>query len=82
LNQSVEVLYFAMLAEAAQKNHESLVLAPLQTPRKLYSELAKRYSFDLSFDQIRVAVNDQFVRSESPLESGDRVAFIPPVSGG
>jgi molybdopterin converting factor small subunit len=31
---------------------------------------------------LRVAVNEEFVDWSRPLESGDRIVFIPPVAGG
>ncbi|MBF0560782.1 MAG: molybdopterin converting factor subunit 1 [Alphaproteobacteria bacterium] len=31
---------------------------------------------------VRVAVNQEYVRSDAPLAPGDEVAFFPPVTGG
>jgi molybdopterin converting factor small subunit len=31
---------------------------------------------------LRMAVNDNFVGLDHPLQDGDTLAFIPPVSGG
>jgi molybdopterin converting factor small subunit len=31
---------------------------------------------------LRLAVNDEFVTGQTPLHEGDRLALLPPVSGG
>jgi molybdopterin synthase sulfur carrier subunit len=82
MTNQVEVLYFAMLQESARKNHEVISLDPGLTASKLYQKLKSTYDFSLEFHQLRVAINDRFAPGESVLKEGDRVAYIPPVSGG
>ncbi len=31
---------------------------------------------------LRVAINQQFTAADTPLEDGDELAFLPPISGG
>jgi molybdopterin converting factor small subunit len=31
---------------------------------------------------VRVAINQQFASPETPLQPGDELAFLPPISGG
>ncbi len=50
--------------------------------RQLYAELAARYGFPLREGEVRPAVNDAFCDWDRPLADGDRIVFVPPVSGG
>ena len=47
-----------------------------------FEELKKKYHFPISSDQIKVAINDEFSRWQSPIHSKDKIVFIPPVAGG
>jgi molybdopterin synthase sulfur carrier subunit len=77
---SITVLYFASLREAAGKSSEQLPL-PESLPA-LFAGLASRYRFGFEQHALRVAVNDRFTVWQTPVQEGDTVAFIPPVSGG
>jgi molybdopterin converting factor small subunit len=77
----VKVEYFALFRSCARKGEEGLrLLSPL--PSDLYEELRVRYRFPLPKDRIHLVVNDEYSPWEKPLKQGDRVVFIPPVSGG
>jgi len=78
---TVSIQYFALLREQRGLTHEKL-LTGATTPAALYEELSARYSFSLSTDRVRAAVNDEFVAPTHLLLDGDRVVFIPPVAGG
>ena len=82
MRQEIDVLYFAVFQDFTKKIQETLTLSEGMTARSLYQELTKRYSFPLSTDQLRFAVNHLFISADTPLKPGDIVAFIPPVSGG
>jgi molybdopterin converting factor small subunit len=77
----IHIQYFAMLAEQRGLDDEWLTVetANLVT---LYEMLAARHGFPLSRATIRPAVNDAFCAWAHPLQCGDRVVFVPPVSGG
>jgi len=78
---SLNLQYFALFREQAGKRSES-VSTQANTPSLLYAELQQRYDFRLAPSQLKVAVNNEFCDWQQPLQSGDTVAFIPPVAGG
>lgn len=77
----VEVTYFAMLREQAGVAEET-VQCREGDAAQLYAQLRDSHGFSLERSRLRVAVNDAFADWDAPLRDGDRVAFIPPVSGG
>lgn len=78
---TVTVLYFASLRDAAGAAQESLETdAP--TLRALYAQLQARHGFALSVERLRVAVDGAFARWDDAVAAGGEIAFIPPVSGG
>lgn len=79
--KSFTVLYFAALRQQAGCDSET-VSSAAATPAELYAQLCSRHAFDLSETQLRPAVNHAFCAWQQPLNHGDTVAFIPPVSGG
>jgi molybdopterin converting factor subunit 1 len=79
--RQVQVRYFAALREQAGVSEEQLETTAA-TPAELYEELRARHGMQLPAAMLRVAVNEEFVDWSRPLESGDRVVFIPPVAGG
>jgi molybdopterin converting factor subunit 1 len=77
----VSVQYFAIMREQAGRSTETIETVA-RTAGELYSELAARYGFTLSPQQLKVAVNTEFSDWSRPLSAGDSVVFIPPVAGG
>ena len=77
----IHLVYFASLREAAGKETEARDTAA-STLRDLYREVRAEYAFSFDEANLRVAVNDEFVSWEQALRSGDRVVFLPPMSGG
>ncbi len=77
----LKIQYYALMREQAGRSDETLDTAAA-TPAQLYQELAGRYGFTLSRDQLKVAVNSEFSDWSRPLATGDAVVFIPPVAGG
>ena len=82
MNTNVNVRYFALLRDVAGKSTEDVAIETGSSAAKLFHILAEKYAFPLSLADLRVAVNDEFTGSDHPLKNGDRVVFIPPVSGG
>jgi molybdopterin synthase sulfur carrier subunit len=72
------IQYYGLLADRRGMTEET-VQHPALTPAALHDELlgdkTARYS-------IRAVVNDEFVAWDRPLKDQDRVAFLPPMSGG
>jgi len=87
---TVKVLLFASAREAAGNISEmSLELdcdsATTSTFRKAMAEKYPKLStFVLDEESITLALNEEYVQAGQvlPLENGDTVALIPPISGG
>lgn len=77
----LKIQYYALLREQAGRSAETLETSAA-TPAALYSELAARYGFTLSREQLKVAVNSEFSDWSRRLAANDAVVFIPPVAGG
>lgn len=77
----IHLEYFAVLRERRGLGKEVLE-SNAKTPRELYAELSPKYAFHLPEKEVRVAVNEAFAEWDTALKDGDRVVFIPPVSGG
>ncbi len=80
-HKEIYIQYFALLREERGVSHETLS-TNAKTVEDLYMELQKRFKFKLSTNLLRVSLNDEFSGWETPLKSGDRIVFIPPVAGG
>jgi molybdopterin converting factor small subunit len=82
---AITVEYFALFRALAKKSEESIGFAEVSASEPipaLYDALRARYGFPLERASVHVAVNDTYVPWDRKLEPGDRVVFIPPVSGG
>ncbi len=77
----VKLLYFASLADRAGRTEES-VETHTSDPATLYDDVRQRHGFSLGKERVRVAVNGQIVDWNHPLNEGDEIVFLPPVSGG
>lgn len=78
---TIDVRYFAVLREQAGCAGER-VRTEASTPAALYAELTAQRGLTLDVALLRVAVNDRYDSMQAVLRDGDRLAFIPPVSGG
>jgi molybdopterin converting factor subunit 1 len=81
MSRQINVSYFAWLRERAGCEGESIHTSAA-TPAQLWTELDARHDFATERRHLRVAVNDAFSTWDAELADGDRVVFIPPVSGG
>lgn len=79
---SIQVLYFASLADAANCQQETIKVEPSTSLSELYEHLSQKHGFSHSQQELRVAVNDYFAKWTDPINDGDSVAFITPVAGG
>lgn len=77
----LKIHYYALMREQAGRSEETLETSAA-TPADLYTELATRYGFTLSREQLKVAVNSEFSDWSRKLAANDTVVFIPPVAGG
>ena len=81
MNPSYHICYFGLLAERRGLAEERLCSAA-QTPAEIYEAINVEHPMGMPTADFRVAVNDEFVTWDHPLMDGDRVAFLPPMSGG
>lgn len=77
----VECAYYAMMRERSGCASES-IQTEATTPQELYEQVVSVHGFSAERSHVKVAINDAFATWETPLQDGDRIAFIPPVSGG
>ncbi len=78
---NIRVQYFALFREERGCSMEQLD-TEAGTPAELYAELKAAHGFRLEAEQIRVAVGSAYVDMSHPLQDGDTLTLIPPVSGG
>ena len=77
------VKLFAALRERAGESEIELDLPDAATVAHVVRELDRRYGGMLQGGvPIMIAVNTEYVTGDHPIEEGDEIAFIPPVSGG
>lgn len=85
MSDTIQLLYFAALAEQLQCSQEQIVLpSEVTTVSELQKWLAARGELwnALASEQVRCAVNQEIATIEHPIRTGDEVAFFPPVTGG
>ncbi len=86
---AVRVRLFAALRESAGWSEREVVLpegfarAPC-TPRRLWPDLALPATGlpPALPPGVRVAINQRFASPDTPLQPGDELAFLPPITGG
>ena len=78
---TVTILFFAALREQAGLEQQTLTTTAA-TPAQLYEQLRKIHPLTYTVDNLRVAINENFVDWQKPLQSGDTVAFLAPLAGG
>ena len=79
----VKVLFFGRLKEIVGLAEQSADFTDGAPIEELFARLAFRYPELVRFRPSLVASrNQEFAAWETPLHSGDEVAFLPPVSGG
>lgn len=76
----ITVLYFAGLKEVTNKGQEEFEWTN-QTAQELVHWIQKKYNHFPS-GPFLISVNEEYVPLDYKIQSGDQVAFIPPVSGG
>jgi molybdopterin synthase catalytic subunit len=79
----VKVLFFGRLKEIAGGAQEFVELTPGSRIEDLFSTFVARQPEFASYRRSVVASrNQEFAAWNTPLDSGDEIAFLPPVSGG
>lgn len=79
----VRVVYFGILREMAQHEHEAVELADGARLAELYSQLQQSTPGLSKFgSSIALSINYEYATLDAPLHDGDEVGLLPPVSGG
>jgi molybdopterin synthase catalytic subunit len=80
----VRVRLFAVLRECAGRETIDLRLPLGATAAEAFEELARQPALGELLERmpVRLAVNREIVAATTPLDAGDELALIPPVSGG
>jgi sulfur-carrier protein len=79
----VKVLFFGRLKELTGQIEDSLEFSDAATIEQLFTHYAARHPELARYRSSVVASrNQEFAAWNTPLRSGDEVAFLPPVSGG
>jgi molybdopterin converting factor subunit 1 len=79
----VTIRLFARLREMAGDSELRRELPDGATARSAWDALAAEFpGFDDYARAVSCAVNQEYARMTTPLDDGDEVAFLPPVSGG
>ena len=84
---NVRILYFGRLREEMGIAGEMLDLPPeVRDVETLRARLMARGGTSASAfalnKAVRFSVNQDLARNDTPIKSGDEIAFFPPVSGG
>lgn len=78
----INIQYFAGLADEANCSEEKITVAQSTSLTDLYEQLNQKHRFSRPQSELRVAINDYFVKWTEIMHDGDNVVFISPVAGG
>ncbi len=79
--KGVTVRFFAVFREATGVESHTLNTRSVDT-MELFSEMSRIFPGLVREAAALVAINDEIVGWEQPIEDGDEVLFFPPVAGG
>ena len=77
----IQVIYFAKLRELTGLDEETFSMKQGNKPGDVLASINKRHEIDVEIN-FKIAVNDEFSDWDIELNDGDRLVFIPPVTGG
>jgi molybdopterin synthase sulfur carrier subunit len=79
---TINVLYFARVAELIGQREEAWPLAQPTTVSELLTQLEARYPALAPASKLKIAVNQYHAGHDRVVEPGDEVAVFEPVTGG
>tara|TARA_Y100000739_G_scaffold157553_1_gene136132 strand:+ start:227 stop:478 length:252 start_codon:yes stop_codon:yes gene_type:complete len=77
----IQVIYFAILRELTGLDKETFSMKQGNKPGDVLTSINERHEINLGIN-FKIAVNDEFSDWDIELNEGDRLVFIPPVTGG
>lgn len=77
----IQVVYFAKLRELTGLDQETFSISKGANPSDVLASINERHQIDIG-SNFKIAVNDAFSDWDIMLNDGDRLVFIPPVTGG
>lgn len=81
-NGTIEILYFARIAEQAGMRQETQALTDPIRASAWLAELAQRHPALEPVDRLKIAINQEYATRASLIRPGDEVALFEPVTGG
>ena len=80
---TLNVLYFAHVRERVGTAHEAIALPPGATVADAIAAIVARHpAVSALLPSLRVALDGEFVATDTPVRDGAELVLIPPVSGG
>jgi len=77
----INVLLFAGMKDKVGKGKISIDVTNISV-QELKQRHLSTYNIDVQLEEALVAINEEYATDDTVINSGDTVAFIPPVSGG
>ena len=77
----IRVIYFAKLRDLIGLDEEIFSMEKGDNPTDVLASINKKHKIDVGAN-FKIAVNDEFSQWNVKLSNGDRLVFIPPVTGG
>ena len=77
----IQVVYFAKLRELTGLDREAFSINKGSNPTDVLASINERHQIGIG-SNFKIAVNDEFSDWDIKLNDGDRLVFIPPVTGG
>ena len=77
----IRVIYFAKLRDLIGLDREIYSMEEGNNPSDVLASIKKKHNIDIGTN-FKIAVNDEFSQWDIKLNNGDRLVFIPPVTGG
>jgi len=79
----IQVLFFAAARDAAGRETDTIDVPSQSSVRQVLDALWQRHPGLAPLrETLRVAVNEDFVAADHVVGEGDRLALLPPMSGG
>ncbi len=76
---SIKVLFFASLRDEMGRGEDDVDLANAKSVADVWKAVADGKEMP---SNLLMAVNQDYVNAEAPVQDNDEVAFFPPVTGG